>query len=626
MNSGDKDSREDNQYLMERLKIYRRTLKHNLSRRALLGAAYSPPDVILGIQEAREEISHLKSVLRDRGILIEDHPDDEDFRSTLSKEISNGKEVSSAKQNISEDMQNQQNLLDTIKEADTIGSNNVEHASKLVPDLENTISEYKEQTSYLEPDLEASYTIFKEIPKDADRLLNRGKRYVIENNSFTIECDFPFAFGGLEFRIYPKPEGLQRIVITLTSSIILGSLMVGLYSGIASGCRLFIDVVGDNCYKVTLGQICLQLSAQETIDLCKCIDLACSHYKEIIITAERIFDTRSFLTAPQKTDELLNDTLYGFYLMRIRRDLWEYICRFVSEFDYGKGDSNWNIFDGSWNTDTIRISGKADTASPEHGFIQAEYGVDNSSNDEVSLIYTVPEWILESIDQIWHGWENNIGINGIWSASFMQKWILKKLIPKVLNYYSLDANLGEVFLIRPILYDISKPEIVDFISKFSILDIQEISLLREYFAQIYHWVLRMPNIETKNLIGFFRAFISFIEQTKSSDIDIGYILGKIYIIERSYSDDEELLKQYLISNRDMGNIVNHLNDLFQRLEKKAYIDAGYSDLIMRIFIAIARGKHTKYSQARLNILKRETAKLYELVNFDLRFILPFITR
>lgn len=208
----------------------------------------------------------------------------------------------------------------------------------------------------------------------------------------------------------------------------------------------------------------------------------------------------------------------------------------------------------------------------------------------------------------------------------MQKWILKKLIPKVLNYYSLDANLGEVFLIRPILYDISKPEIVDFISKFSILDIQEISLLREYFAQIYHWVLRMPNIETKNLIGFFRAFISFIEQTKSSDIDIGYILGKIYIIERSYSDDEELLKQYLISNRDMGNIVNHLNDLFQRLEKKAYIDAGYSDLIMRIFIAIARGKHTKYSQARLNILKRETAKLYELVNFDLRFILPFITR
>jgi hypothetical protein len=630
MNSDDNDSRDDNQSLMERLKIYRRRLDHNLSRRAILGDAYSPHDVILDIQEAREEISHLKSVLRDRGILIEDHPDDEDFRLTLSKEIPNEREASSTKQNIPEDMQNQQDLLDGIIEdssIDTNNPNNVEHASGLEHDLENTISEYKEQTSYLEPDLEASYTIFKEIPKDADHLLNRGKRYVIENNSFTIECDFPFAFGGVEFRIYPKPEGLQRIVITLTSPIIIGSLMVGLHSGIASGCRLFIDVVGDNCYEVILGQICLQLTAQETTDLCKCIDIACSHYKEIIISAEQILDTSSLLTAPQKLQNSRNEMLYGFYLMRIHKDLWQYIRYFVSEFDYDKGEGNWNIFDGGWNTETIRISGKKGMGFPDHAFIQAEDGVNYSFENQVVLFYIVPEWLLETIDKVWHGWENNIGIKGIWSGSFIQTWTLKRLIPKVLKHYSLDSTLGEAFLIRPTLYDMSRPEISDFISKISILDIPEFSLLREYFAQIYYWILRMPNIETKHLIGFFNAFISFIEQSKPSDVDIGYISGKIYIIERSYSDDEELLnQQYLITDRNMDDVINYLNSLFQRLEKKDYIDVGYSDLIMRIFIAIARGKHTNYSQARFNILKREMAKLYELVNFDLRFVLPFITR
>ncbi len=63
------------------LSAYRRTLAHHLEQRAIHGTAYVPPSVIYGIEEARTQIRRIKRVLRDQGIAVNDHPDDEEVQS-----------------------------------------------------------------------------------------------------------------------------------------------------------------------------------------------------------------------------------------------------------------------------------------------------------------------------------------------------------------------------------------------------------------------------------------------------------------------------------------------------------------------------------------------------------------
>jgi len=68
----------------EFLAIYRRTLAQYLKQQATLGAAYTPPGVVHGIREVRDNIRRVKGILHDWGVSIEDHPDDEGFVSSVA--------------------------------------------------------------------------------------------------------------------------------------------------------------------------------------------------------------------------------------------------------------------------------------------------------------------------------------------------------------------------------------------------------------------------------------------------------------------------------------------------------------------------------------------------------------
>jgi hypothetical protein len=69
-------SEEEIQQQEQRLAAYRRTLDHYLQQKALLGAAFIPPGITHGIDEARENIRQLKILLRQNGITVDEHPDD----------------------------------------------------------------------------------------------------------------------------------------------------------------------------------------------------------------------------------------------------------------------------------------------------------------------------------------------------------------------------------------------------------------------------------------------------------------------------------------------------------------------------------------------------------------------
>lgn len=79
----------------QRLIIHRQNLAHYLKQMAQSGTTYTRPDVIHGIQEARNGIKNIKATLRGWNIIVEDYPDDED---NVSSKISH--KTSSATQNI----------------------------------------------------------------------------------------------------------------------------------------------------------------------------------------------------------------------------------------------------------------------------------------------------------------------------------------------------------------------------------------------------------------------------------------------------------------------------------------------------------------------------------------------
>jgi hypothetical protein len=73
--------------LMRRLSTYRRTRSHYLEQLALQGRAFVLPHIIPGIREAQQEIDRIKKALREEGIQVANHPDDDyDIITTFHEE------------------------------------------------------------------------------------------------------------------------------------------------------------------------------------------------------------------------------------------------------------------------------------------------------------------------------------------------------------------------------------------------------------------------------------------------------------------------------------------------------------------------------------------------------------
>jgi hypothetical protein len=69
---------EELQNQLQLLATHRKTLAHLLHQRAIHGAAYVPPSILHGIDDARTQIRRIKQVLRDGGMTVADQPDDDE--------------------------------------------------------------------------------------------------------------------------------------------------------------------------------------------------------------------------------------------------------------------------------------------------------------------------------------------------------------------------------------------------------------------------------------------------------------------------------------------------------------------------------------------------------------------
>jgi hypothetical protein len=80
-------SQEDIQTQQGLLNAHRQTLALYLQQSALLGAAYIPPGVAHGIADARRNIRNIKATLREWGVPVVNHPNDEQISAPSSDEF-----------------------------------------------------------------------------------------------------------------------------------------------------------------------------------------------------------------------------------------------------------------------------------------------------------------------------------------------------------------------------------------------------------------------------------------------------------------------------------------------------------------------------------------------------------
>ncbi len=81
-------SQEEIEQQIELLAIHRRTLAHLLKQAAQYGGeTLAPPQTVSGIAEARTNIQHIKQMLRDSGIPVDEYQDDDTENRTHGKPV-----------------------------------------------------------------------------------------------------------------------------------------------------------------------------------------------------------------------------------------------------------------------------------------------------------------------------------------------------------------------------------------------------------------------------------------------------------------------------------------------------------------------------------------------------------
>ena len=119
----------------------------------------------------------------------------------------------------------------------------------------------------------------------------------------------------------------------------------------------------------------------------------------------------------------------------------------ANEFDYTKGKSEWHLFHKK--DISIRVS----RGIRDHTFIlpKLDRRLDVLPNNQINIIYELNDVNLKSLETGKLAlWQQDIGIQGTWTARSTKQWLLKKYIPKVVNYYSAKSQLSEAELLAKI--------------------------------------------------------------------------------------------------------------------------------------------------------------------------------
>ncbi|MEH2249676.1 hypothetical protein [Nostoc sp.] len=436
-------------------------------------------------------------------------------------------------------------------------------------------------------------------------IMREGYRLVVVKPKVAIACNLPKAFGEGNCEIEFSSIILRGLKIYLNHQDILGQLMTGLHTQADWGCRRFFKQLDKNTFKVYLGQTTLILSELEAVDLCLCIDGVGQEYKNLIIEFENVLETWNFEFIKFSENR-------GFILFSVRQELWELIQQFANEFDYTKGKSEWHLFHRK--DILIRVS----RGIHDHTFILAKIDrdLDLLPNNQINIIYQLNDINLQSLET---GkltlWQQDIGVQGIWTAKYTKQWLLEKYIPKVINYYSGKAQISEAELLAKITNYTSDRALIK--------EIENIRDLAPYLRDIQSWLhLYVENIAASLLKPYYQAYTNLVRNTDSSITGIDYIIGNLRMVEWKNTQEENARNSRDWKNFTFKHAMDCLDQQVARINNCKYENSLKADLITRTFIWIIENGKISFSQAQLTAAKQALLPLWEQSRFEMRHVYP----
>lgn len=430
---------------------------------------------------------------------------------------------------------------------------------------------------------------------------NREKKLLkVVKSKVAIECNLPIAFDEGNCKIEFSSIILRGSTISLTHKEILANLMMGLKTKPQWGTRSFLRQLEDNYFEASLGRTTVILSAVETQDLCDCIDEVFSEYKRIIIESENILEASEF--------EPVNITyIQGFKLFSVTKKLWELMLEFVSEFSFFGGNSDWHIFEKVRYIKVCRACSRSNYLYQTNIWPSLSPYID--SYHSIDIIYFLENDKLEYYDS----WEKNVGDRGFWTANYTKKWLLKKFIPKVIDYYFHHQDQTEF-----------EDSILDDIEE-KLIPIQEIykaSQLKPYIYYIQQWMIRRSGgIDASLLYPYYQTCTDLVRDSKVSETY--YVTLHLRAIKYRFSSKNEALKLANEGNWSYERVVNFLDQQVERISNLEFENSFYVDLMSRTFSCLLESEDDlHYSQIQLNDAKNALIPLWELSRFEKRYIYP----
>jgi hypothetical protein len=487
------------------------------------------------------------------------------------------------------------------------------------------------------PDLHAQLTKGDFKPS----IVQEKRRLTVIKPTIAIKCDLPVVFEEGSCTIEFSNIMLRGLTCHLSHNEILTDLFVGVGTSPDWKTRRFLKREKDT-FKVVLGKATVTLSEREAYELCEAVDEVCQKYKDLMIEATNTLETWNFTP-------VTIDNTQGFHLISVKRWLWDLMMRFTSEFDYDNGNSVWHIFNSK--PSMIRVSPKS--MPDDHVIIlpkaNTTYFTDSLSNDDIGLVYTDSITYLSLYDDISREYlYEDVGPQGVWTATYTREWLLQKLIPTVLSYYlgpqspidKEDMKLAEKLPPEILSYytepnrkkltveqisSIMQKAVTDCLSEQKTplaeannpkdfeLYINEIqALFYNYFAE---------NIPTSILRPYYRVLAKVARYVDPTTINIGYIREKLQSVQnrrkRRGTYYEEPENEELLTYK---SLLDYLDKQVIQVYETDFEDYKIVDLLSRVFGTLVEQGVFSIPQNQINTAKQALLPIWNLCHFEMRFI------
>jgi hypothetical protein len=437
---------------------------------------------------------------------------------------------------------------------------------------------------------------------------NKDRTLTVVRPKVAIAGTLPVGFGEGSCEITFSHLLRRGLSISLDHRDILQQLMVGLHTSPAWNTRRFIQPEHDGNFVVQLGQTTTVLSAEEAHDLCACVDDFAGAYRSVIYDAEDTVESWSYPVISTGDGP-------GFYLLSVRSWLWKDMCRFAAQFEWGKGNTSWHIFEQY--APALRIS----HPNQDHAFMYGVAhlpGVISRLSNYVHLVYVQPAFIMEwTAEQTGTPWQQSVGAHGLWSAQYTRQWIEQTFLPMLRKQYVHPGTHWEEAVVCENEFNHSYTPLSS---------IQDTKQLAVYLRDIHLWLTSYANqiIATAPLRDTYAACLHLAQHADPTHINLHYAASKLGglagIDQREYASFQ--YGNDISRIRDVyAAIVKALQTYVDRIHREEYDHPRTADYVMRSIITILEQGQIECSQAILNQAAQAIQVLWRQCRFESRHVI-----